>query len=65
MLIFLAAMQDVPGPIYGPEKLSARLRAPATLIQAWISGHATMPDRKLGDLMDVLGEIDNSNDPRN
>jgi len=53
------ALKDV-----GPEKLSARLRAPPTLIQAWISGHATMPDRKLGDLMDVLGEIDNSNDPR-
>lgn len=48
----------------GPDKLSARLSAPPELIQTWINGFATMPDRKLSVLMDVLGEIDELNDPR-
>jgi len=49
----------------GPDKLSARLRSPPELIQTWINGHTTMPERKLVALMDVLGEIDNLSDSRN
>jgi hypothetical protein len=42
----------------GPKELSTRLQAPPELIQAWINGHATMPERKFLRLVDVLGEID-------
>ena len=48
----------------GPDKLSARLNSPPELIQTWINGFATMPERKVGALMDVLGDIDELNDPR-
>ena len=41
----------------GPNKLSERLRAPPELIQAWISGFATMPERKVSVLMGILAEI--------
>lgn len=36
------------------EELAIALRAPAHLVQAWMNGHATMPDRKLLLLIDVL-----------
>jgi len=42
----------------GPDELSARLNAPPELIQTWINGHATMPERKFLSLVDVLEEID-------
>jgi hypothetical protein len=42
----------------GPEKLSVRLQVPPELIQTWINGHATMPERKFLRLVDVLDEID-------
>jgi len=41
----------------GPDELSARLSAPPELIQTWINGHATMPERKFMRLVDVLQEI--------
>ena len=41
----------------GPDELSARLQAPPELIQTWINGHATMPERKFLRLIDVLDEI--------
>jgi len=41
----------------GPEELSARLQSPPELIQTWINGHATMPERKFLRLVDVLDEI--------
>ena len=40
----------------GIDKLSERLRAPPELIQTWINGHATMPERKMSVLLDILGE---------
>jgi hypothetical protein len=48
----------------GPDKLSARLNSPPELIQTWINGHGTMPERKMSTLMDVMGELDDTNDPR-
>ena len=44
----------------GPDELSSRLNAPPELIQTWINGHATMPDRKFLRLVDLLGELDHS-----
>src|SRR5437016_313715 len=35
----------------------ARLQVPPELIQTWINGHATMPERKFLRLVDVLDEI--------
>jgi len=42
----------------GPDLLSSRLQAPPELIQTWINGHATMPERKFLRLIDVLDEIE-------
>lgn len=42
----------------GPDELSARLKSPPELIQTWINGHATMPQRKFLLLVDLLDEID-------
>ncbi|HZE59331.1 MAG TPA: hypothetical protein VE085_02125 [Burkholderiales bacterium] len=44
----------------GPDGLSSRLQVPPELIQTWINGHATMPERKFLRLVDVLDEIDHS-----
>jgi hypothetical protein len=41
----------------GLEEVAKRLRAPANLVQAWAAGHATMPERKLRLLLDLLDEI--------
>jgi hypothetical protein len=41
----------------GPEALATRLQSPPELIQTWINGHATMPERKFLRLVDVLDEI--------
>jgi len=49
----------------GPVALSLRLDATPELIEIWASGHATMPDRKVLMLIDVLDELDRLNDPRN
>ncbi|HTM58775.1 MAG TPA: hypothetical protein VL199_00330 [Burkholderiales bacterium] len=42
----------------GPDLLSTRLQVPPELIQTWINGHATMPERKFLRLVDVLDEIE-------
>ena len=41
----------------GPDDLSVRLQVPPELIQTWINGHATMPERKFHRLLDLLGEV--------
>ena len=38
----------------GEEQLAASLKVPLSLLQAWMSGHATMPERKLLMLVDFL-----------
>ena len=47
----------------GPDALSARLTVPPELIQTWINGHATMPERKFMRLVDVLQEISHPPEP--
>lgn len=42
----------------GPDDLSVRLQAPPELIQTWINGHATMPERKFLRLVDLLDELE-------
>lgn len=38
----------------GLEELSIALNSPTSLVDAWLRGHATMPDRKLLMLADIL-----------
>jgi hypothetical protein len=42
----------------GLEEVAVALKTPSHLVEAWISGHAAMPDRKLlllADFLDKLG----------
>jgi hypothetical protein len=44
--------------LVGLEAVAAHLRAPESLVEAWMQGLATMPDRKLlllADLLDKFG----------
>ena len=44
----------------GHEELARRMKIPESLLTAWMSGHASMPDRKLlilADLLDKLGDV--------
>jgi DNA-binding transcriptional regulator YiaG len=43
----------------GRPELARRLNTPESLLEAWMTGHASMPDRKLlllADLLDKIGE---------
>lgn len=40
--------------LMGPEELAARLGVPINLLEAWLQGSASMPDRKLVQLAEVL-----------
>jgi hypothetical protein len=45
--------------LVGRDALATRLNVPATLLDVWLRGLATMPDRKLlplADLIDTLGD---------
>jgi hypothetical protein len=45
--------------LVGREMLALRLNVPATVLDVWLRGLATMPDRKLlplADLIDTLGD---------
>ena len=42
----------------GIEQLCKALNAPQSLIEAWMSGHASMPDRKFIALADLLDSMD-------
>ena len=41
----------------GHDYLAAGLRVPTALLQAWIEGHAVMPDRKFLALADFLDRL--------
>jgi len=41
----------------GREELAERLKIPSPLLEAWLSGHATMPDRKLIALAEVFDKL--------
>lgn len=44
--------------LVGRERLAAELRVPLSLLDLWLRGFATMPDRKLLPLADlVLGRL--------
>jgi len=43
----------------GRRELAVRLEVPESLLEAWMTGHASMPDRKLimlAELLDALGD---------
>ena len=42
----------------GPSELAARLKVTEPLLQAWITGHFDMPDRKTLLLVDVIDDWD-------
>jgi hypothetical protein len=50
---------------FGREKLAQRLGVPPHVLEAWVSGHASMPDRNFHLLLSIIGEIDDPTDPRN
>ncbi len=39
---------------FGQDRVATALRVPVHLLQAWLHGHASMPDRKLLQLADLL-----------
>ena len=43
--------------LLGPVELAELLNVPAPLLEAWISGHASMPDQKLMLLAELLDEL--------
>ena len=43
--------------LVGEEELAVGLKVPRSLLQAWMSGHATMPERKLLMLVDFLDKV--------
>ena len=50
--------------LVGSEKLAARLNVPTSLLDAWMRGLATMPDRKLLPLADLLETVKSGRTPR-
>ena len=46
--------------LIGRDQLASGLKISAALLDSWISGRASMPDRKLSALADLLEEISNS-----
>ena len=46
--------------LIGRDELARRLKVPRHLLDAWMVGHATMPDRKIPLVADVLGSMDDS-----
>jgi hypothetical protein len=43
--------------LVGVEELAVALKAPASLVEAWMHGQASMPDRKLLLLTDFLAKL--------
>lgn len=43
----------------GRESLAASLKVQESLLEAWIEGRASMPDRKLGPLADAIDKLGN------
>ena len=48
--------------LVGRDALASGLKVPMTVLDAWLNGNGTMPDGKLGALIQVMDEI--SNPPR-
>jgi hypothetical protein len=45
--------------LIGRDELAVGLKVHPSLLDAWMSGHASMPDRKLATLADLLDQISN------
>ena len=43
--------------LVGPDRVAAFLKVPGTTLALWVNGHATMPDRKLLTLIDLIDEL--------
>lgn len=65
-LIYLGALMSLTAKqrllhraaeLLGPQELAVRLKVPFTLLDAWMRGLATMPDRKLLALADLLEKL--------
>lgn len=41
----------------GKEALAEKLKTPVHLLEAWMNGFATMPDRKLVELARIIDEL--------
>jgi hypothetical protein len=41
----------------GTQELAIALKVPGSLVEAWMSGHATMPSRKMTLLIDALDKF--------
>ncbi len=46
----------------GGDELAKRLNVPRSLLEAWMSGHASMPDRKLLQLAALLDQLGDAPD---
>ena len=46
----------------GRDQLAVRLKIPRSLLDAWMGGHASMPDRKLLALADLLERLEDERD---
>jgi hypothetical protein len=44
--------------LLGRTDLAVRLKIPVALLDAWIAGHGSMPDRKLALLADLLDGLE-------
>jgi hypothetical protein len=43
--------------LVGRERLACGLSVPLGVLEAWMNGHATMPERKLAALADLLDDV--------
>lgn len=43
--------------LIGEAELAIALKIPLSLLAAWMNGHASIPDRKLIALIDILDEV--------
>jgi hypothetical protein len=50
--------------LIGRHNLAASLRAPLPLLDAWLNGHASIPDRKILALADLLEKIREPSPPK-
>ena len=41
----------------GRDELARRLKVPEALLETWLNGHATMPERKFFALLDLMDRI--------
>lgn len=49
--------------LIGPAELAALLKVPMTTLDAWVRGEATMPDRKLRMLGEILDDMSGPKQP--